>query len=87
MGAKVLIFATLCFALWAQEAGVPVVVDGHEVVVRVYGSVGPFSAAERVPEIERRITALAQKGFTGSLTTRVIPSEKASQRLWLVPSW
>ncbi len=77
MSASLLIFAIFCSSLWAQENGVPVIIDGHE-VVRVYGSVGLFNAKERAAEIEYRITALAEKGFAGDLAIRDIPSEKAT---------
>jgi hypothetical protein len=77
MKTRLLIFAILCSGLWAQEDGIPVVVDGRE-VVRVYSSVGSFSAKDRVSEIERRIELLGEKGFAGGVTTRPIPSEKAT---------
>ncbi len=62
--------------LGAQEAGGPVIIDGQE-VVRVYGPAGLFNARERAPEIERRIISLAEKGFSGRLATRNLPSDKA----------
>ncbi|MEO8594905.1 MAG: mechanosensitive ion channel domain-containing protein [Candidatus Solibacter sp.] len=74
---RLFIFAILCGGLWAQENGIPVIVDGRE-VVRVYSGVGTFTAADRVPEIERRIAALGEKHFTGEVTTRSIPSEQAT---------
>ena len=74
---RLLIFAVLCSGIWAQENGVPVIVDGRE-VVRVYSGVGTFTAQDRVPEIERRIAALGDKGFSGAVTTRPIPSERAT---------
>jgi small-conductance mechanosensitive channel len=67
----------LCFLLRGQESGVPVIIDGLE-VVRVYGSVGSFNAGDRAPEIKRRIIALANKEFAGQITTRPIPSENAT---------
>jgi len=73
-----LIFAlTASLLLYGQEDGVPVVIDGQE-VARVYGSVGTFSAADRVPEIERRIVALAEKWSGGEIATRVMPAENAT---------
>jgi small-conductance mechanosensitive channel len=77
MGWRLLVLTLLGRCLWAQEAGVPVIVDGRE-VVRVYGSVGTFSAQDRVPEIERRIVSLGRKGYAGPVTTRPIPSENAT---------
>ncbi len=67
----------LCSALWGQDDGAPVVVDGQE-VARIYGSVGSFTAAERAAAIRDRITALAEKGFAGKIATRDIPSEKST---------
>src|SRR6185295_15919987 len=77
MPARLLFLAVLCPILYGQESGVPVVIDGRE-VVRVYGSVGAFSARDRAPEIERRITTLAKKAFAGEIETRGIPSENAT---------
>ena len=77
MSAKRLAFVILAYGLWAQEEGVPVVIDGKE-VVRVYGSVGSFKAADRAPQIEHRITTLGERGFDGKVTTRSIPSENAT---------
>ena len=73
-GGLVALFGSLSIA---QETGVPVVIDGQE-VVRVYGSVGSFTAQDRAPEIARRITALAEKGYTGGIEIRSIPSEHAT---------
>lgn len=67
----------LCSLLWGQESGAPVIIDGQE-VARIYSPAGPFSAKDRVPDIERRIVALAEKGFTGSVGIRSIPAEKAT---------
>ena len=75
--ARLLFVATLCSLLCGKEGGVPVIIDGQE-VARIYGSVGAFSAAERVPEIEHRIEALADKGFSGRVETRPIPSENVT---------
>jgi small-conductance mechanosensitive channel len=75
--AGLLLFAFACGALWAQETGVPVVVDGAE-ILRVYSPVGHFTAAERAPEIERRIVMLAEKGITGKLETKDLPGEKVT---------
>jgi small-conductance mechanosensitive channel len=73
-----LIFAlTASLLLYGQEDGVPVVIDGQE-VARLYGSVGTFGAADRVPEIERRIIALAEKWSGGEIATRVMPAENAT---------
>jgi small-conductance mechanosensitive channel len=76
MAIRLLFGLALCSLLKGQEAGVPVVIDGRE-VVRVYGSVGALNAAERAPDIEHRITALAESGYTGGVETRSIPSERA----------
>jgi small-conductance mechanosensitive channel len=73
-----LLFATvLSSLLWGQEDGVPVIIDGRE-VVRVYGSIGAFNAKERAVQIQQRITALAEKAVTDSVGTRAIPSEKTT---------
>lgn len=70
--------ALLCSSSWGQEQeGVPVVIDGHE-VFRVYGSVGPFSAADRAGTIQERILRLAKVKFTDHLETREIPSQNAT---------
>src|SRR5689334_7340728 len=77
MPARFLFAAALCFSLWGQEGGAPVVIDGHE-ILRVYAPVGSFSAVERAPMIAERIVALAEKSFSGEITLRPIPSEKAT---------
>src|SRR5437660_8947417 len=61
----------------AQEGGVPVVIDGQE-ILRVYAPVGPVSVQERAPAIEDRILTLARKRFSGRIGTRPIPSENAT---------
>lgn len=63
--------------LWGQETGAPVSVDGKE-ILRVYGTVGPFSAAERAEEIQRRITRLAEKKVSDRITFRSMPAENAT---------
>jgi small-conductance mechanosensitive channel len=75
--AAMLVLAALCPLLPAQEQGVPIVIDGLE-VLRIYGSAGQFSAQDRAPGIEERIVSIAEKGFAGKLQTRPIPSEKAT---------
>ena len=77
MFARLFFAAMFCSLLVGQEHGVPVVIDGEE-VLRVYGSVGQFSASDRAPEIKRRIVALAEKGYAGEIVTRDVPSEKAT---------
>jgi len=77
MPARLIFAAALCSLLRGQESGAPVIIDGRE-VVRVYGSVGAFSAQDRAPEIKRRIIALAEKGFGGGIGTRAVPSENAT---------
>jgi small-conductance mechanosensitive channel len=74
---RLLLAVSFACALFAQENGAPVIIDGQE-VARIYGSVGPFTPNDRAPEIERRITALAKKGFSGTIEVRPIPSEKAT---------
>src|SRR4051794_25307771 len=69
--------ALLSYASAAQESSAPVVIDGKE-ILRVYGPIGTFSAADRAPEIEKRIVALADHGFAGVIETRPIPSENAT---------
>jgi len=66
-----------CIPVLAQEGGAPVVIDGIE-VLRVYGSVGQFTAADRAPEIKHRIILLAEKKFSGKLETREVPAENAT---------
>ena len=72
-----LLVAAFCPLVLAQESGVPVMIDGQE-VVRVYGSVGSFSARERAPQIEYRITAMAEKPYVGEITIRPVPAENAT---------
>ena len=72
-----LLATTLCFLARAQEGGVPVVIDGQE-IVRVYAPLGPVSVPERAPAIENRILMLARRRFSGRVGTRPIPSEKAT---------
>jgi small-conductance mechanosensitive channel len=67
----------LSIPLVAQEGGVPVVIDGVE-VVRVYGSVGQFKAADRAPEIKGRIITLAEKGIPIEMQTRDLASDNAT---------
>src|SRR5262249_38771459 len=55
----------------------PVVIDGQE-VLRVYGSVGHLGPADRAPEIEHRILTLAERGFSGEIVTRPVPSERTT---------
>src|SRR3982751_2023280 len=80
-GAKAGLFSllviALCLLLRAQEGGVPVVIDGQE-IVRVYAPLGPVSVPERAPAIENRILILARRRFAGRVGTRPIPSEKAT---------
>src|SRR5262245_30356274 len=57
---RLLSAVAVCTCSLAQESGVPVVIDGRE-VLRVYGSVGPFTVTDRASEIQRRIVALAKK--------------------------
>lgn len=66
--------AALCCAAWSQQRGAAVIVDGKE-VLRVYQPAPPFTAKERADEIHRRIVALAEKGYTGEITTRRRPGE------------
>ena len=72
-----LLFAAFCSLLSGQESGVPVIIDGLE-VVRVYGNVGSFSAKERAPQIEHRITAMAEKPYSGEITIRPVPAENVT---------
>jgi small-conductance mechanosensitive channel len=72
-----LLTLTLCLLLRAQEGGVPIVIDGQE-IVRVYGPIGPVGVSERAARIEDRILYLARKGFSGRIGTRPIPSEGAT---------
>jgi small-conductance mechanosensitive channel len=74
---RLIIPLIFCSQMWAQEGSVPVVIDGME-VARIYASNGPFSAKERAAAIERQILTLAERGFSGKLTTRRVPSEKAT---------
>jgi small-conductance mechanosensitive channel len=73
-----LIFAALsCSMMTAQESGAPVIIDGKE-VLRVYGSIEPFSPLERAEEIKRRIVGLAEKQRPVEVTIRPIPAENAT---------
>ena len=74
---RLVFVASLCSLLYAQESGIPVIIDGRE-VVHVYGTVGAFSAAVRAPQIKERITALAATGFAGDITIRPVPAENAT---------
>jgi small-conductance mechanosensitive channel len=77
-GVRCLAFALLLCALsFSQEQGIPVTIDGRE-VVRVYGSLGSFSAQERADAIHDRILRLAKVKFTEQLDTREIPSQNAT---------
>src|SRR3954449_4556492 len=69
--------AFLCYPVIAQDNSAPVIIDGKE-VVRVYGPLGSFSARDRATAIEGRIIALAERGFTGTIEVRSIPSESAT---------
>lgn len=73
---RALLAAFLSHLLIAQENGVPVVIDGRE-VLRVYSSVGQFSAADRAAGIKERIVALAEKRVAVVVSIRPIPAEKA----------
>ena len=64
----------LCTLLPGQEASVPVIIDGSE-VLRVYAPVAPFNTEERAAEIEHRITLLAEKRSSDPIRTRPLPSE------------
>ena len=77
MPVRLLFAALLCSLLWGQEGGVPVIIDGKE-VVRIYSSLGHFTAEERAVEIEHRIVSLAEKGYAGGVTTRAIATENAT---------
>jgi small-conductance mechanosensitive channel len=77
MRTRLLLAGALCAFLYAQESGVPAIIDGKE-VVRVYASVGAFTAEERARAIEDRITTLGEKGIVPKMTTRAIPSEHAT---------
>jgi small-conductance mechanosensitive channel len=72
-----LVFGILCSRLWGQELGAPVVVDGKE-IFRVYGTVGPFSPAERAEEIQRRISVLAEKRVSDRIAIRSMPAEEVT---------
>ena len=77
-GVRCLAFVLLLSSfLLSQEQGIPVTIDGHE-VVRVYGSLGSFSAQDRADAIQERILRLAKVKFTGQLDTREIPSQNAT---------
>ena len=53
MPIRLLFAVALCSLLRAQEGGVPVIIDGHE-VARVYSSVGSFTATQGAnPRIHR----------------------------------
>jgi small-conductance mechanosensitive channel len=69
--------SAFCFVSRAQEGGLPVVIDGRE-VVRVYGPLGVFRVEDRAPAIQERILALARKPFSERVATRPMPSEKAT---------
>src|SRR5204863_6211590 len=71
------VFGIFCSQLWAQETGAPVVIDGKE-IFRVYGTVGPFSVAERAEEIQRRINLLAEKKVSDRIATRSMPADDAT---------
>src|SRR5579859_1577322 len=77
MRGKLLFTAMFCSLLSGQETGAPVTIDGKE-ILRVYSSVGSFTASDRAPEIAARIIALASKGFTGKVGTRPVPTENAT---------
>jgi small-conductance mechanosensitive channel len=77
-GARYLALALLlCSCSFSQEQGIPVTIDGHE-VVRVYGSLGSFSAGDRADAIHDRILRLAKVKFTEQLDTREVPSQNAT---------
>jgi len=69
-----LLIGTLSSLVWGQVTGAPVVVDGKE-ILRVYGNVGPFSAAERAAEIEHRVALLAEKKVPERIGIRPLPTE------------
>jgi hypothetical protein len=60
-----------------QQSDAPVIIDGEE-VTRVYDPVGSFSAQDCAPQIALRFVALAEKGFTGTMQARAIPSANAT---------
>ena len=72
-----LVFGIFCCHLWGQETDAPVVIDGKE-IFRVYGTVGPFSVAERAEEIQRRITLLAEKKVSDRIAIRSMPADDAT---------
>src|SRR5947207_3389928 len=74
---RLLCAALLCGPLLGQDNSAPVVIDGQE-VVRVYGPLGSFTAKDRAGAIEGRVLALVDKGFTGTIEVRPIPSESAT---------
>jgi hypothetical protein len=69
-----LLATTLCLVARAQEEGVPVVVDGQE-IVRLYAPLGPVTVPERASAIEARILMLARKHVSVRVGIRPIPSE------------
>ena len=72
-----LVFGIFCCHLWGQETDAPVVIDGKE-IFRVYGTVGPFSVAERAEEIQRRITLLGEKKVSDRIAIRSMPADDAT---------
>src|SRR5437870_11766696 len=72
-----LLAMSLCLVLRGQEGGVPVVIDGQE-IVRVYAPIGPVTVAERADAIENRILMLARKRVSARVGIRPIPAESAT---------
>jgi small-conductance mechanosensitive channel len=72
-----LLATTLCLVARAQEDGVPVVIDGQE-IVRIYGPLGPISVPERARAIEDRILMLSGKRFSARVGIRPMPLENAT---------
>jgi len=74
---RILIVLAFCFLVGAQEGGLPVVIDGEE-IVRIYAPLGSFTVQERAEAIEDRILALARKRTSEQITTRPAGAEKAT---------
>jgi len=70
---------TLCLALLcgvrAQDAGVPVLLEGKE-VFRVRASVGPLAAAARAQDIQRRLEGVAEASGKVVVTTQPLPADQ-----------
>jgi small-conductance mechanosensitive channel len=73
---RLFLFIGLCGWLPGQDQGAAVVINGHE-VMRVLAPLGPYTAAERAAEIQRRLEYLGSKSYSREVKAEPLRSGEA----------